>query len=229
MKPFRHRIPFIVTMFMAVALMKPAYALPDGFVYIDSVIPEISVDMRYTGNHNFVGRPVIGYISARPVLSKPAADKLTLVQADLRPYGLQLKVFDAYRPQQAVDDFVAWSKDLDDTRTKREFYPDLSKTVLFPEGYISERSGHSRGSTVDLTIAQLKAPYTELDMGTPFDFFGPESWPDFAGATPQQRANRLLLRSLMIKHGFNPYQQEWWHFTLDNEPFPQTYFNFVVQ
>lgn len=221
--------PLILVALLLGALIKPVYALPDGFVHIDSVIPGVMVDMRYVGSHNFVGRPIIGYISSRPVLSMQAAESLARVQSDLRPFGLQLKIFDAYRPQQAVDDFVAWSQDPTDTRTKRAFYPDLPKTALFPEGYIAERSSHSRGSTVDLTIALIEAPYTELDMGTSFDFFGPQSWPDFAGATAQQRANRLLLRTLMMQHGFNPYAQEWWHFTYGNEPFPQTYFNFVVE
>jgi D-alanyl-D-alanine dipeptidase len=209
--------------------MAHAYALPDGFVYVDEVIPDVQVDLRYAGSHNFVGRPVIGYISTRPVLTRQAAQALSGVQADLRPFGLQVKIFDAYRPQQAVDDFVAWSKDTTDVRTKAEFYPHLDKAVLFPQGYIAEKSSHSRGSTLDLTIAQQQPPFVELDMGTPFDYFGPESWPDFAGVTVQQRANRLLLQTLMVKHGFNPYQQEWWHFTYRNEPFPETYFNFPVQ
>lgn len=208
--------------------MAPAYALPEGFVYVDEVIPDVQVDLRYAGNHNFVGRPVIGYIGHRAVLTRQAAQALAGVQADLRPFGLQLKIFDAYRPQQAVDDFVLWSKDGTERSTKAEFYPHLDKAVLFPQGYIAEKSSHSRGSTVDLSIAQQQLPPAELDMGTPFDYFGPESWPDYAGASAQQRANRLLLRTLMVKHGFSPYQQEWWHFTYVNEPFPDTYFNFIV-
>lgn len=206
-----------------------ALALPDGFVFVDVVVPGIRQDIRYAGNNNFVGRPVIGYVAQRAVLTKPAAQALAAVQADLQPFGLALLVFDAYRPQQAVDDFVAWSKDDSDTKTKATYYPRVAKASLFPEGYIAERSGHSRGSTIDLTIVSTTAPFQPLDMGTPFDFFGPESWPDYAGATIQQRANRLLLRSLMMRHGFNPYAQEWWHFTYSNEPFPQTYFNFVVE
>ena len=144
-------------------------------------------------------------------------------------FGLGLLVFDAYRPQQAVDDFVAWSKDLNDTKTKSTYYPRIPKEFLFSQGYIAERSGHSRGSTVDLTIVSKNAPFQQLDMGTGFDFFGPESWPDYAEIFPQQRANRLLLQNIMVKYGFNPYPQEWWHFTLKNEPFPNTYFNFPVQ
>lgn len=205
-----------------------AWALPSGFVYLDEVVPGIQVDLRYLGSNNFVGRPVKGYRSTRPVLTQAAAQALAQVQTELTPFGLTLLVFDAYRPQQAVDDFVAWSKDQGDTRTKPAYYPTLDKQALFPEGYIAERSGHSRGSTVDLTLTNAGSQAETLDMGTPFDFFGPPSWPDFAGATPQQRANRLLLRSLMLKHGFKPYAQEWWHFTYGNEPFPDTYFNFIV-
>lgn len=206
-----------------------AMALPEGFVFIDEVDPSIRQEIRYAGSNNFVGRPVIGYVENRAVLTKPAAQALSAAQADLRPFGLGLLVFDAYRPQQAVDDFVAWSKDYGDTRTKANYYPQVSKESLFPQGYIAERSGHSRGSTVDLTIVSAMPPFKPLDMGTGFDFFGQESWPDYGGATPQQRANRLLLRNLMIKNGFKPYAQEWWHFTLEREPFPETYFNFVVR
>ena len=151
------------------------------------------------------------------------------VQADLQPFGLQLLIFDAYRPQQAVNDFVAWSHDYGDTQTKATYYPRVAKASLFPEGYIAERSGHSRGSTVDLTIVSATPPFQALDMGTPFDFFGPESWPAYAGCTLQQRANRMLLQGLMKKHGFNPYPQEWWHFTYANEPYPETYFDFIVE
>jgi D-alanyl-D-alanine dipeptidase len=206
-----------------------ALALPEGFVFIDEAVPGIRQDIRYAGSNNFVGRPVIGYVVQRAVLTEQAAQALAAAQMDLQPFGLALLVFDAYRPQQAVDDFVAWSKDYGDTQTKATYYPRVPRASLFPEGYIAERSGHSRGSTIDLTIVSTSTPFKPLDMGTAFDFFGKESWPDYAGISSQQRANRLLLRNLMIKHGFKPYAQEWWHFTLDSEPFPETYFNFVVQ
>lgn len=222
-----NRISTLVALLIGV-MVSPAWAIPPGFVYLDEVIPQIRVDMRYAGSHNFVGRPVIGYVSQRPVMTEQAANALAKVQDDLRPFGLQLLIYDTYRPQQAVNDFVDWSKDSTDTQTKREFYPDLSKSVLFPEGYIAERSSHSRGSTADLTIVQLLPPYEALDMGSGFDFFGPESWPEYDALKPQQHANRLLLRTLMIKQGFAPYDKEWWHFTFKNEPFPETYFNFVV-
>lgn len=204
-----------------------AYAtLPAGFTYIDEVIPGLKVDLRYVGSHNFVGRPVAGYEDARPVLSTPAANALARVQDELKPFGLGLLVFDAYRPQRAVDDFVKWAADTADTRTQAEFYPEVEKRNLFKEDYIAKRSGHSRGSTVDLTLVSLDSG-EQLDMGSAFDFFGVESWPEHPGLTPQQRANRLLLRTLMLKHGFKPYPKEWWHFTLDNEPFPQDYFDFL--
>ncbi|MFM8501460.1 MAG: M15 family metallopeptidase [Fluviibacter sp.] len=222
------RKPNLIAVFLAI--ISPAiWAFPPGFVYLDEVIPQIRVDMRYAGSHNFVGRPVVGYLSHRPVMTEQAANALSKVQDDLRPFGLQLLIYDTYRPQQAVNDFVDWSKDETDTRTKREFYPNLSKSVLFPEGYIAEHSSHSRGSTVDLSIVQLLSPYEPLDMGSGFDFFGPESWPEYEALKPQQHANRLLLRTLMIKQGFAPYDKEWWHFTYKNEPFPETYFNFVVE
>lgn len=211
-------------------LMGNAWAsLPEGFVYVDEVIPSIKQELRYFGNNNFVGRPIQGYRANRVILTKSAASALRVVQEELSIFGLSILVFDAYRPQQAVDDFVTWSKDLSDTKTKSTYYPRVSKEILFAQGYIAERSGHSRGSTVDLTIVSKKAPFEPLDMGTGFDFFGPESWPNYAGISTQQRANRLLLQNIMVKHGFNPYPQEWWHFTLKNEPFPSTYFNFPVQ
>lgn len=206
----------------------PVWALPEGFVYLDEVIPGIQQDIRYAGSNNFVGRPVIGYLMPRAVLSVPAARALARVQEEIKPFGLGLLVFDAYRPQQAVDDFVAWSKDYEDTRTQPHYYPKIPKSRLFPDGYIAERSGHSRGSTVDLTIVSAVAPFSPLDMGTDFDFFGPESWPDYSKVTAQQRANRLLLQGLMVKYGFRVYPQEWWHFTYINEPYPETYFNFIV-
>jgi D-alanyl-D-alanine dipeptidase len=163
---------------------------------------------------------------------RSGAGYLAELQAELEPFGLGLLVFDAYRPQRAVDHFVRWARDLDDTRCKQAFYPDVPKSELFEQGYIASRSGHSRGSTVDLTIVPLARPGHDqgpaLDMGGAFDLFSPLSWPTDASRTPQQRANRLLLRTLMIKHGFAPYSKEWWHFTLVDEPFPDTYFDFPL-
>ena len=205
--------------------------LPDGFVYCDAVIPDIRTDLRYATPHNFVGKKIDGYRQPRCILTRQAALALRDVQEELRPFGLGLKVFDAYRPQRAVDHFVRWARNLGDTRMKAEFYPRVEKGNLFKDDYIAARSGHSRGSTVDVTIVSLrgKSAGTELDMGTPFDFFGPESWPDHPAMTAQERANRLLLQDVMKRHGFRPYPREWWHFTLEAEPFPATYFDFPVE
>jgi len=205
-------------------------ALPDGFVYLDEAVPGIVVELRYYGSDNFVGGPVDGYGHPRTVLSAPAAKALAAVQKDLGRFGLGLKVFDAYRPQRAVDHFVHWAEDLDDRKTKAKYYPDVAKKNLFKEGYIAAKSSHSRGSTADLTIVYKDADgkMRELDMGSPFDFFSPISWPTSMAVTAQQRANRALLQSVMTAHGFAPYDQEWWHFTLRDEPYPDTYFDFPL-
>lgn len=201
--------------------------LPEGFVYLEQMVPEIIQESRYFSDRNFVGQPVDGYLAPRCIISQKGAEALKKVQEELKPFGLGLKVYDAYRPQQAVNHFIRWAKDLGDTKTKKMYYPDVAKENLFRDGYIAGRSSHSRGSTVDLTIISL-ADKSEMDMGSPFDWFGPESWPDNPSASPSQRAHRLLLRTLMQKYGFSPYPQEWWHFTLKNEPFPETYFDFPV-
>lgn len=209
----------------------PAGTLPRGFVYLDQAIPGLLLDLRYAGALNFVGEPVDGYLKPRCILTAEAAEALKRVQEELRPFGLGLKVFDGYRPQRAVDHFVRWAGNIADTRMKAEFYPDVDKRDLFRDGYIAAKSSHSRGSTVDLTIVSLKGDDEgrELDMGSGFDYFGLSSWPDNPGTASSSRAHRLLLRELMVKHGFKPYPQEWWHFTLKQEPWPDTYFNFPVQ
>lgn len=208
----------------------PAEPLPKGFVHVDEVIPDVRVELRYATTHNFVGERIHGYQGGRAILTREAAQALARVQEELRRFGLGLKLFDAYRPQRAVDHFVAWAGDLKDVRTKGEFYPKVRKEDLFRDDYIAARSGHSRGSTVDLTIVPLDDPAArELDMGSGFDLFGPESWPEYRAIPPEQRAHRLLLQSLMKKHGFRPYPKEWWHFTLENEPYPATYFDFPVR
>lgn len=205
-----------------------AEALPQGFVYIKDIVPDVIISLRYYTSHNFVGRPIDGYEQSVGIISEPAALALKQVQAELKSFGLGLKVFDAYRPQTAVNHFVRWAEDLDDTVNKQAYYPDVDKKDLFAKGYIAARSGHSRGSTVDLTIISLNDG-RELPMGTPWDFFGPHSWPSYMDISAEERANRLLLRSLMLKHGFKPLKEEWWHFTLENEPFPETYFDFPVR
>lgn len=208
-----------------------AGTLPDGFVYADAVAPDIAVDLRYAGTDNFVGRPVDGYAKPRAIMTKEAAAALKKAQADLRRFGLGLKVFDAYRPQRAVDHFVRWAKDLADTRMQAKYYPGVAKQDLFKEDYIAAKSGHSRGSTVDVTLIYRDAQGAaqELDMGSRFDFFDPRSWPEHPGLSAAQRANRMLLQTVMEKHGFKPYPKEWWHFTLNPEPYPETYFDFAVE
>ena len=200
---------------------------PAAFVDVATVVPSLILDMRYAGSHNFVGRPIDAYEAPRCVLTKAAADALAEVARDLAPRGLVLKVFDCYRPTRAVANFVRWARDLGDTAGKKEFYPDVDKRALFQAGYISSRSGHSRGSTVDLTLAQ--ADGHELDMGTPFDFFSPRSWPAAAEISNEAKANRALFAAAVRRRGFRPYDKEWWHFTLSHEPFPATYFDFPVR
>jgi zinc D-Ala-D-Ala dipeptidase len=199
---------------------------PAAFVDAASIVPGLIVDMRYAGSHNFVGRPIDGYLASRCLLTQAAATALADVARDLAPRGFLVKVFDCYRPARAVANFVRWARDLNDIAGKAEFYPEVDKRTLFQDGYISSRSGHSRGSTVDLTLA--RADGRELDMGTPFDFFGPRSWPAATNVSGEATANRALLAASMRRHGFRPYQREWWHFTLAHEPFSDSYFDFPV-
>jgi len=210
---------------------EPSGTLPKGFVDADRMIPDLRLDLRYAGDHNFVGEPIDGYLNGRCILSREAVEALKKVQEELNRFGLGLKIFDAYRPQMAVDHFVRWAHKVKDTRMKPEFYPDVAKKDLFKDGYIAAKSSHSRGSTVDLTIVALGGADAarELDMGSGFDFFGLRSWPDSPQVAPPSREHRLLLRLVMEKNGFRPYPQEWWHFTLKGEPWPETYFNFPVQ
>jgi len=204
-------------------------SLPAGFVYVDQVVPEIRAELNYRLADNFVGTTVDGYAGARAILTQQAALALGLAQAELRTQGLGLLIFDAYRPQRAVDHFARWAKDLSANDMKQRYYPEVEKTELFSQGYIAARSGHSRGSTVDLTLVSLSPPFQHLDMGTVFDFFGPRSWLGATGLTATQEQNRSLLQRTMKKYGFTPYSKEWWHFTLHPEPFPDTYFDFEIR
>ena len=189
-------------------------------------IPGLVVDMRYFASGNFVGARVDGYEAPVCILTHQAASALAAVQRDLSSRGLGLKVFDCYRPARGVRHFVRWARDPDNS-TKAQFYPHVAKANLFREGYIASRSGHSRGSTVDLTLVTLPG-HEELDMGTPFDFLSPQS--GLRGhVSAQARANRKLLADAMRARGFIPYEKEWWHFTLRNEPYPGSYFDFVVR
>ncbi len=226
---------FFTYLLLAFAFSLPATALgnglPQGFVYVDDTIPGISLEIRYFSDHNFVGQRIDGYTAPRCILTREAAEALKGVQEDLSRFGLGLKIFDAYRPQRAVDHFVRWGEDLGAVQMKKEFYPNVEKQDLFKDRYIDQKSGHSRGSTVDLTIIALdgQTPGAELDMGSSFDYFGPQSWPDSLDMGPDQRAHRMLLQNVMKNHGFKPYTKEWWHFTLVNEPFPDTYFDFPIK
>ncbi|MGX1754956.1 M15 family metallopeptidase [Sphingobacterium sp. NPDC055346] len=202
--------------------------IPNSFVNLKEQIPNLEIDLRYYGSHNFLGRPVKGYEANKVFISKDAASALVQIQKELNAQGLGIKVFDAYRPQQAVNNFKEWALDIADTAAKKEFYPDVDKRNLFKLGYIAEKSGHSRGSTIDLTIINLKDK-KELDMGTGFDYFGEPSHHDYSNLSPQQKANRKLLKNIMEKHGFKSIEEEWWHYTLKNEPFKDQYFDFKVR
>ena len=219
----------------------------DGFVEISEMIPDAILEIRYHSTYNFVGARVDGYEQPTALLTREAAEALLTVSDELKEQGYRIKVFDAYRPQKGVDHFVRWAADLTDTLTKAYFYPDLDKSVLFDQEYIMEKSGHTRGSTVDLTLFDM-ALERDVDMGGTFDWFGPESHPDFCGnpdtgvytgdnhesptgrsITPEQFENRMILRRAMVRHGFKTLDSEWWHFTLADEPYPDTYFTFPVR
>jgi zinc D-Ala-D-Ala dipeptidase len=214
---------------IVVAVGAPALAQerPPSFVDAAAVVPGLVEDMRYAGSHNFTGRLVDGYEAPRCLLTQDAAAALAAAARELAGKGLVIKVFDCYRPTQAVANFVRWARDIGDTLGKAEFYPDVDKRTLFRDGYIASRSGHSRGSTVDLTLARAEG--AELDMGTPFDFFSPKSWTADPTIGAVQHQNRILLANTLRQHGFHGYDKEWWHFTLRNEPYPETYFEFPIK
>ncbi|WP_028894177.1 M15 family metallopeptidase [Syntrophorhabdus aromaticivorans] len=238
----------IIAMVMCQAWAGP----PAGFVDLKEVVPSVVLDIRYEGPHNFIGERVNGYDAPKCLLTKKAAEALKEVQKDLNNMGFSLKVYDCYRPQRAVNHFVRWAKDVSNTRTKGEFYPTIDKANLFRDGYIAEKSGHSRGSTVDLTIVPLPPGEQEnyapgqalracflpsdkrfrdnsIDMGTGFDCFHELSCTKTGMVGIQQRINRMFLKTLMEKQGFINYDKEWWHYTLGEEPFPDTYFDFPVE
>jgi D-alanyl-D-alanine dipeptidase len=202
--------------------------LPEGFVYVKELIPNLRTDLRYSSSNNFMGKPVDGYIKPKCILTKKATEALKKVQDEFERLGFGLLVYDAYRPQQAVDEFVVWSKDSTDTKMKVQFYPNINKKDLFQEGYIAIKSGHSRGSTVDLSIVSLKTGHI-LDLGGTYDLFDKKSWIEYNAISRNQKAIRLMLQRRMVKHGFKPYEKEWWHFTLVKEPYPDTYFDFPVK
>ena len=200
---------------------------PSGFVMLADTVPDVIMEIRYYSTYNFIGDRIDGYEHPVALLTREAAEALKAVSEDVKARGYRLKVYDAYRPQKAVDHFMRWARDAGDVRMKAYFYPDLEKDRIIPQGYIAEYSGHSRGSTVDLTLFDMAAE-KEADMGGPFDFFGELSHPGFRGVTEKQHANRMTLREAMLRRGFIPLEEEWWHFALENEPYPDTCFTFPV-
>ncbi len=199
-----------------------------GFVSIGEAVPDVLLDIRYYSSFNFIGERIDGYEEPVALLTREAARALKKVSCEAMGLGWRLKIFDAYRPQKAVDHFVRWAKDPTDIRMKPYFYPKLEKNDIIPQGYISEHSGHSRGSTVDLTLFDMGSQ-RDADMGGTFDYFGERSHPDYPLITEKQHQNRMLLQKLMVKQGFRPLESEWWHFTLEDEPYADTYFIFPVR
>ena len=240
---------YIFTAITAIAVMsfvcscsgrKPAICPEEdtsGFVILTDIIPDAILEIRYHSTYNFIGDRIPGYDEPIAILTKEAADSLKVVSDELLAKGYRLKIFDAYRPQCAVDYFVEWAEDLEDVRMKEYFYPELEKDVLIPQEYIAARSSHTHGSTVDLTLFDMKLE-KEVDMGCTYDYFGVASHPDVqpgqeAGAyqplNQEQYDNRMILRDAMLAHGFKPYDCEWWHFTLKDEPYPDTFFTFPIR
>ncbi|MDB2384905.1 M15 family metallopeptidase [Polaribacter sp.] len=219
---------FFIFFSICICLSVNAQKLPNGFVYLNTIDNTIASELRYISNNNFIGKPINGYHKNIVIISTPAAKALAKIQKELLKDSLSLKIFDAYRPQQSVNHFVEWAQQLNDTLMKHQYYPKVKKSELFNLGYIASKSGHTRGGTVDLTIIDLKTN-KELDMGSPYDFFGDISHVFSDKISLEQKENRMLLRKVMLNYNFRPYQYEWWHFTLNNEPFPRTYFNFPIE
>lgn len=219
---------FLICCFCLFSIGVSSQEMPKEFVYLGDVDKTIKVELRYFSANNFIGQKIDGYNNNCLILTKKTALALKEVQKILSLKGFSLKIYDAYRPQQAVNHFVTWAKNVNDTLMKAKYYPDVPKSELFKQGYIASKSGHSRGSTVDLTIVDL-VNGKELDMGSGYDFFGLQSHPFYKNITKEQKENRMYLREIMLLNGFVPYENEWWHFTLSNEPFPKSYFNFPVE
>lgn len=241
------------TVFFLFWIISASYAdnVPEDFIYLKDIDPTIVQDIRYASSHNFIGHPIKGYDTAKCVLTRQAAQALLKVQVELLKSSLALKVYDCYRPQMAVDEFKAWSENSQDIMHS-EFYPNVPKHLLFKKGYLAEKSGHSRGSTVDLTIVPVPTPKqldyhpgdqlspcntnyakryhdNSIDMGTGYDCMDRLSHPDNKNISKLAYHNRLLLNNIMQKYGFEGIETEWWHFTLKNEPYPNTYFNFPIK
>lgn len=220
--------PFLILLACTLLINSVFAQIPDDFGDISEEISDIVLEVRYASNDNFMGRVVNGYSVPKVVLTKKALKALKNAQAEFIRLGYCIKVFDAYRPQRAVDDFMQWINVENDTVMKQKYYPQFDKKNLIPQGYIAEKSGHSRGSTLDLSLIYLDKENKgqEVDMGGSWDFFGERSHYDYPEISLEQKENRALLQKIMIKHGFLPYAKEWWHFTLAEEPFPNKYFDF---
>ena len=225
----KHKIVLIVLTFFILAFhVQDKTLLPDGFVHVKTLMPDLDVELRYYSTNNFVGDTITGYKANTLILTQETAKALQQVQEELYQYNLCLKVYDGYRPQRAVNHFMRWARAINDTLNKQTFYPNVAKSELFKEEYIATRSGHSRGSTLDLTLTNGDTG-VPLDMGSPYDFFGEESWINYEHITEAQKSNRQLLQTVMLRHNFRNYPKEWWHFTLRWEPFTDTYFDFEVE
>ncbi len=212
---------------MAVDYKREAELDASGFVLLSDYVPSVIQEIRYFSTYNFIGDRIDGYEEPCAIITVEAARALKAVSNEAAVMGYRLKIFDTYRPAQAVKHFVLWGIEDLDQRMKTFFYPDLKKQELFEKGYIASKSSHSRGSTVDLTLLDMKTG-KELDMGSPFDYFNEMSHPDYKGVTEEQYENRMFLQNIMVRNGFEPIDCEWWHFTLKNEPYPDTYFDFPV-
>lgn len=216
---------------VAAAVSPAKTAAQAGLVDIRSLVPDIGEDIKYAGSDNFLGRPAAGYLTARCLLQRPAAEALARIERELRAQHLRLHIWDCYRPARAVADFVRWTREPADPRSRQKHYPTLDKSQLLGE-YIAAVSGHSRGYTVDLTLQRCSdnnARCQSLDMGTDFDFFGPAANTDDSGLTPEQRANRQRLVKAMAGGGFDNYPMEWWHYTLQSEPTPHVVYDVPIR
>lgn len=243
---------FISAIFFSIfVFISTTYAsLPKDFTYLDEVAPTIIQDLRYNYDENFLGRKIIGYKANRIILTKQAAKALAAAQQDFLKDGYSIVIYDAYRPQKAVDEFMSWSKDPKDDIAKEKYYPDINKADVFKLNYVAEKSGHTRGSTVDMTIIKVgnklnpvkvtkrtlkdgrTVPFLDdgtIDMYTSFDLFDAASHHDTTLIDKEYLERRNYMRNIMLKNGFKEYPTEWWHYTLKNEPFPDTYFDFDIE
>uniref|UniRef100_A0A914CLL8 D-Ala-D-Ala dipeptidase n=1 Tax=Acrobeloides nanus TaxID=290746 RepID=A0A914CLL8_9BILA len=225
-------------------------SIPEEFVYLNEINPNIISNLRYFSNENFIGHPIVGYERNVAILTKQAAEALSKAQQEFEQNDYTLVIYDAYRPRRSVEYFLEWNKNLSDQRKKKEYYPFIEKAEVFDLGYVAKKSGHTRGSTVDLTIAKIGNKIEDrkwvsrkledgreilflddgtLDMGSSFDLFDQASHQDSPIIASPYTEHRNYLRNVMMKHGFRPNPREWWHYSFIDEPFPDTYFEFHVK